>query len=407
MIQDDSHFEIAALISKFLKGELTAEERKRLDAWVAADEDHQRIWQRLTDASYLEEARNTWRSEDLERAWASLERAAFRKPGNAGWRRGLRHAAIWLPFILMAGGAGWWWWQGQTMHSPAVISQAQRVGHDIVPRGKVARLQMGDGRTVNLDGSGQDSLQEQDGTLVYKRGSRLSYQPSQGSRNEKEDVYNTIITPRGGEYQVTLADGTNVWLNAASSLRFPVSFNQTERLVYLSGEAYFEVAEDARHPFKVVANGIQVSVLGTRFNIDAYGGGRNDRIVLAQGSVRVEGQTAGSVNTRSVLLAPGQQAIWKAQSDSLWVKPVNVEAAIAWKNGLFLFDSESLGSIMRKLSLWYDIQVKYDAGVDRQFHFTGRIQKYDNIGGILHLLELTGKVKFRMTGRQLEVMPQK
>lgn len=403
MKEPASYFEVAELIAGFLNNELTQEQRQRLYDWIAADEQHRRLWERLTDPGYLQERYAAWGQADPDRAWAALQAAVARPaPRRAAWKKAWRAAAVWVP-LLMLGALGWWWLSGR--HRPEAPPQASAVqGRDIVPRGKVARLQLANGQLIALDGSGQDSLREEDGTTVYKRGSRLSYDAGRTSQGTL--VYNTVFTPRGGEYQIRLADGTAVWLNAASSLRFPTQFSGSERRVYLSGEAYFEVSSDARRPFTVVTGDLEVAVLGTRFDLCSYTEDAGSRVVLAQGAVRVKALAMAGKPGAETLLAPGQEARWTAGREGLQVGPANVEGALAWTEGLFLFDGESLGSIMRRLARWYDVDVVYEKGVDKQFHFTGRIQKYDSIGGILHLLELTGKVKFRMQGRRLYVGPK-
>lgn len=402
MAKDISHFEAAKLIGRFLKGELPAEETERLNAWIAESEHHQAIWHRLTDPGYLERSGDRWKSADTEKAWSMLEGQLGMETKRSGrfWLRKFSVAACWIVAIAGFGTAGWWLWHGGLFSGGA--EKMSLVGENIVPRGKVATLTLGNGKQVPLNGAGLDSIQSQ-GALVYKMGSRLNYATARQLTAHEESVYNVITTPRGGEYQVTLSDGTSVWLNAASSLRFPVRFSGGARTVYLTGEAYFEVAEDAVHPFNAVVDNVNVTVLGTRFNINAYANGEGKRITLAEGSVRVQDQTSGSKTAGGVLLTPGQQAVCGPEGTAIAVRPVNVDAVLAWKDGQFLFERETLGALMDRLARWYDVDVIYDSGVNKQMHFTGRIQKYDNISGILHLMEITGKVKFEMEGRKLEV----
>jgi ferric-dicitrate binding protein FerR (iron transport regulator) len=193
-------------------------------------------------------------------------------------------------------------------------------------------------------------------------------------------------------------------LNAASSLRYPTRFTGKVRKVFLSGEAYFEVAEDERHPFVVDAGNTNVTVLGTKFNISSYTNDPGQKITLAEGSVLVNEKR--NDKNKGVVLKPGFEAVIRNNENNVRVNKANVEAALAWKNGMFIFDSESLGSLMRKLSRWYNVDVKYDDGVDTLFHFTGRIRRYEDIAGILHLIELTGKVKFSLRQHEIEISPK-
>ena len=401
MAKNISNFEIASLISRFLKGTLSAEETGRLNAWIAENEDHRAIWQKLTDPDYLESRGGRWKSADTERAWKTIDGMLERKKKepNRLWLKKLRVAAFWIIAVAGMGTAGWWLWHGGLPSRDN--EKTLLVGENIVPRGKVATLTLGNGRQVALNGAGLDSIRIK-GTQVYKMGSRLNYVNAHKTA-ANELIYNVITTPRGGEYQVTLSDGTSVWLNAASSLRFPVYFSGRQRTVYLTGEAYFEVAKDAAHPFNVVVDNLNVTVLGTRFNINAYNEGGAERVTLAEGSVRVQKEIPDLKTNRSVLLTPGQQAVCTPEGGGIQVRPVNVAAVLAWKDGQFLFEGETLGDLMNRLARWYDVDVVYDSGVNKQMHFTGRIQKYDNISGILHLMEITGKVKFQMEGRTLEI----
>ena len=202
---------------------------------------------------------------------------------------------------------------------------------------------------------------------------------------------------------VELSDGTKVWLNAASSLRYPTQFNGKERKVYLTGEAYFEVAKDAAHPFMVKADRMDVTVLGTKFNVSSYPDDPIQRTALAEGSVLINDAGQLAENGDGVMLKPGYEAAIRKNGRRIHVNKVNMEAALAWKNGMFIFDGESLGSMMRKLSRWYNVEVKYDDGVDTLFHFTGRIRRYEDITGILRLIELTGKVGFTLKDHELHV----
>jgi ferric-dicitrate binding protein FerR (iron transport regulator) len=403
MKRPDPYMKIARLIAKSLKEELTTEESAWLEAWVTESAPNRAIYDRLMQADYLEEQLSFWEHHDAGTYWPAMAEAIAQD--RSRWRRTIqgvrRYAAVLLPLILVCG-AGWYW----ISHFPRHKAEAQHdslAGVHIMPRGKVAQLVLGSGRVINLNDSVQEVVTEKDGTHVRNKASALSYVA--GNQHSGTAVYNTLITPRGGEYQVTLSDGTKVWLNTASSLRFPTRFQGKQREVTLTGEAYFEVAKDEKHPFIVRANNTKVTVLGTKFNISAYADDPGQKITLTEGSVRVHNDEDPARSNNGVLLKPGYQAVFFKDNHHIDVAKANLEATLAWKNGLFLFDGESLGSIMRTLSRWYDVHVVYADGVDTRFHFTGRIHRYENITGILHLLELTGKVEFSMNGRQLEVVP--
>jgi transmembrane sensor len=208
--------------------------------------------------------------------------------------------------------------------------------------------------------------------------------------------YNTLTTPRGGEYQVVLADGTKIWLNASSSITYPTVFNNKERRVKLSGEAYFEVAKDARKPFYVnTANG-QIRVLGTHFNISAYSDDEVTSTTLLEGAVQV------TKNQSSSLLKPGQQASISYGSDYIKVTEAKIDEVMAWKNGYFVFDEDNIADIMKKVARWYDVDVQYHGPTDDQ-KFGGTFHRSKSITELLHYLEKIGNIHFLITGRRITV----
>ncbi len=262
-------------------------------------------------------------------------------------------------------------------------------------------LTLADGTKINLDKAENGEIAHQAGwTISKKEGSQLVYslvtpgeQPSRGN-----SLFNVIETPRGGEYQVILPDGTRVWLNAASSLRYPAVFAGSERRVELRGEAYFEVAHNSKMPFRIKSNHQLVEVLGTHFNISSYADDKIIKTTLLEGSVAVSvGNDIASQN-----LKPGQQAVVGHTGSSIRIKNVDVEESIAWKNGYFLFNDESIESIMRKVARWYDVDVEYTGKIP-SVGFNGTVLKSKNISGVLKILELTKAVHFKVKGRRVMV----
>lgn len=286
-------------------------------------------------------------------------------------------------------------------HKTDPVEQAVKLDkHVILPGGKRAMLTLADGSKVMLDDVNAGRIASQGTVQVTKTADgRLAYSSSTGSPSSlrpDEDSYNIVETPRGGQYQVTLPDGTVVWLNAASSLKYPVSFKGGERRVELSGEAYFEVAHNKKLPFRVVSNKQRVEVLGTHFNIQAYKDENSWKTTLLEGSVSI------SSLKNSSLLAPGQQA-QITESGTISVSQANTEEAIAWKNGYFRFHREGIESIMRKVSRWYDVEVEFKGGGSDE-KFNGTISSSKNIGQVLEVLEATNKVHFKIEGRRIIVM---
>jgi len=264
----------------------------------------------------------------------------------------------------------------------------------VMPGCNKAVLTLADGSTVTLDSAGNRQIQQGSAT-VRQQGGQLQYTVHAGVADVR---YNTLSTPHGGQFRLTLPDGTRVWLNAASSLRFPTAFTGRERKVELSGEAYFEVAGHAAMPFRVAVRDMEVAVLGTHFNVMAYNEENHISTTLLEGAVQVRhGQQA-------VTLRPGQQAVLRGSTGALNVLPGDTEGAVAWKNGYFKFSNEDIQSVMRRVSRWYNVTVEY------QGDFSGRaiwgtVSRFGNISEVLQMLELTGAVHFDMTGRTITVYP--
>ncbi|MRG44206.1 DUF4974 domain-containing protein [Chitinophaga sp. SYP-B3965] len=266
----------------------------------------------------------------------------------------------------------------------------------IVPGGKKAILTLADGSSITLDDAQKGKLTMQGHTNIVKQDEgELVY--DQQTTTSSITLYNTIRTPRGGEYQVVLPDGSKVWLNAASSLRFPTEFSGKERRVELTGEAYFEVAKNKLSPFIATVNGMEVTVLGTHFNIKAYEDEANIRTTLLEGAVRV------TLQEQSVVLAPGQQAAVLSGNKNIKVRQVDVEEQVAWKNGYFHFSGEKIAVVMKQLERWYDLDIVYEG--QPTHHFTGTISRNADITKVLKTLEMTGGARFRTEGRKITVLP--
>lgn len=261
-----------------------------------------------------------------------------------------------------------------------------------------ATLILSDGRKVLLKDKGKDLISKDAYVTISKdRDNRLTYQSNNQASGGDKVLFNTLITPRGGQYTLVLADGTKVWLNADSRLVFPINFNGKERVVQLIGEAYFEVVKNKSKPFKVVTDQKTVEVLGTSFNVSAYSHERYHTTLLS-GAVKMR-FGAGP----PVLLSPGMQATLNSKQ-SFDVSAVNAEDAIAWKKGVFLFKSENIQCVMQKIARWYDVEVEYKGDVYGK-KLGGSVSRYEKLDELLKTIELTGKVQFKIEGRRVTVMP--
>jgi len=271
----------------------------------------------------------------------------------------------------------------------------QRFKNDVLPGSDKAILTLGDGSTILLDEAQNGTIAQQGNSKIIKLDGRLSYDPT--NETSKEIIYNTISTPKGGQYQLELPDGSKVWLNATSSIHFPTSFTGTERRIEITGEAYFEIAKNPNMPFIVNVNNSEVQVLGTHFNINAYNDEDNVKTTLLEGSVRF-------VNDHNInILKPGQQAQLTKDGTTKVEGNVDVDEVVAWKNGMFAFENAGIETVMRQFSRWYDVEIEYKGKTDDQF--IAEMRRNIKLSDALKALELTGKVKFEIQGKKIIVLP--
>ena len=291
--------------------------------------------------------------------------------------------------ILIAFGIG-----AYVYFRPAKPETMAIVKKDIAPGSNKAVLTLSSGHQITLEDAKNGNLAQQGSSVIHKADNSLvTYQAGKpGNAAADANELNTITTPRGGQYQVILPDGTHVWLNAVSSIRFPVAFAGNVRNVETSGEVYFEVAKDARKPFTVTTAGQTVRVLGTHFNVMAYPEENNIITTLLEGSVKI------TKNNISKMLKPGEQAIVR---QDVKIMPADVDDAVAWKNGITSFNDADIKSIMRKVSRWYDVDIEYQGQVSDRL-FTGSISRKSNLSALLKILTLN-HIRFSIEGKRLIV----
>jgi len=279
------------------------------------------------------------------------------------------------------------------------IVQTAPANNDIPPGGNRAILTLADGKRIVLDSVDIGTVATQGESRVEKTGDgHLAYTVQQ-TPNNTETVYNTLSTPRGGQQQLTLPDGSRVWLNSVSSISFPTAFTGDERRVELMGEAYFEIAKNAKQPFRVIVDKReQVDVLGTDFNVNAYPDEAEIKTTLLNGSIRL------SKDNASILMKPGQQALLPGNGKIQLIAHADIEQAVGWKDGKFIFKGTNIRAIMRQAARWYDIDPMYEAGTD-SLDFSGEISRKENISQLLQLLEATGTIRFSIQGKKVIVKP--
>ncbi|QKJ28567.1 FecR domain-containing protein [Mucilaginibacter mali] len=270
--------------------------------------------------------------------------------------------------------------------------------HDIAPGGNKAVLILANGQQINLTNAKNGRLAKEANMLINKTADgKVVYQSDKQNKAATELAYNTLKTPRGGKYDLTLADGTRVWLNAASSITYPSAFNGPDRQVEITGEAYFEVVHNAAKPFRVKVAGQTIEDLGTHFNINAYADEPAIKTTLLEGSIRV------SNSTGNLVLKPGQQAVIKADQNITIDAGADMEEAIAWHQGLFKFNEASTEMVMRQLSRWYDVDVSYEGKIPPR-QFSGKIYRNASALKVSDILSYK-QIHFRLEGRKIIVMP--
>ena len=303
--------------------------------------------------------------------------------------------------VLIFFAAGTWFWVNtkDSHKNQHQIVQSDPIKTIITPGRNRAVLTLANGKKLDLDDTQTGIISRQGASIVSKTADgKLDYGNNMDTQDQNAVTYNTIETPRGGQYQLTLADGTAVWLNAGSSLKYPTTFTGKERKVELTGEAYFQVAKNKEQSFSVSLNGMKVEVLGTHFNVMAYHDENTIETTLLEGLVKL------TKDGSSTMLKPNQQGVLNNGASNFRVHAVNAENVIAWKNGYFKFDNENIETIMRKVARWYDVDISYKGNLKSQ-NFGGTVPRFKDISQLLTTLELTGTVHFKIDGRRITVMP--
>lgn len=388
--------EMELLLRKIDEGELpesfTAALRQRWEVAKQKDQTDSRAWDEKFAAMMEAEKRDN--PPPLKRIMTSGQRM-------------IRYAAAVLLLVAM----GTWYWSARNktaLPAPATQQTASLLD-ELKPGSPGAILKLSNGQEIVLDSADNGILAIQGNTKIIRRNNQIFYDET--ASNQTEALYNTVTTPKGRQYQLILADGSKVWLNAASSIRYPTLFTGEKRQVEITGEVYFEVAHqtlknnpangaaEVRMPFIVkVSNGEEIEVLGTHFNINAYDDEPAVKTTLLEGSVKVS-----TVVGHTAVLKPGQQSA-VAQNGSIRImKEVNIDAVMAWKNGYFSFDQTDLATLMRQIGRWYDVDISYEGAIPVR-KFGGEISRDNNASQVLKIMEESG-VRFKIEGRKIIVLP--
>ncbi|MGJ7030515.1 FecR family protein [Niabella hirudinis] len=384
------------LLKSFANNAIAGEEIEEMLSLLRQDTNDAALYALIEDLRSETDGKAPDTAVDWERVWNAIRPV----PSGMKWHW-WRAAAV---FIGILGIALYLWLNRREAAKPELAKAApvQQQQKDIQPGGDRAVLTLADGSQIVLDSTANGKLAQQGSVEVIKlTNGQIVYKKAGGKENEL--LYNTMSTPRGGQYKLVLPDGSKVWLNALSSIRYPASFAGNERGVAITGEVYFEVARDPAHPFKVSLlpasgkKGMEVEVLGTHFNVNAYGDEPLVNTTLLEGSVKVK-QAAGSI-----VIRPGQQAQVNSAGKMNVASNVDVAGVVAWKEGHFVFRDTDLKTIMHQLARWYDVDVKYEGDIPERY-FTADISKNKPLSSVLKILEQSN-IRFEIRGQTLTVMP--
>lgn len=382
----EENFKISDIIFAYLKGTITDGEEKILKEWLDVSEKHRALLDRLTLSSSFRAKREVYRRFDAYYDCSALLRYIRRKKHLAVWRH---VAAAVLVFSCISGIL---YWRMSSSESETVLARQDA----LAPGKAVATLILFDGSEKKLD---DESFSLMEGNrLVENRQNRLIYETTLDPVKDTIEKYHEVIVPRGGEYRVTLSDGTDVWLNSESSLRYPVEFKGREREVWIHGEVYFSVKKDTLHPFVVNSNGLSIRVLGTEFNVRAYKDESRVITTLVDGRVIVESGTGLFYELR-----PSQQLVYTPRDGRGEVSDVDTEFYVSWRKGIYLFETSRLEEIMTLISRWYDVHVFYQAQELKEITFSGRLKRHEDARSLLEVFEQLGGIQFTVNGNTVIV----
>ena len=390
----EDNLRIADLISAYLLERLTPAEEKELNDWLKLNSKNRELFDQIVNEQKLESGLESLKSFDSAGALTKIKQhpqlLTKTKVSYIRWTT-IAAAASVLLFLSIG---GYFLLHKQTPKQQ--IAQNQPLHNDIAPGGNKAILTLGNGKKIVLTDAKNGTIAKEDNKIIKKGiDGTVSYEANGSTGNNRQLTYNTVTTPRGGQWPVVLPDGTKVILDAASSIKYPVSFNGNERKVEITGQVYFEVAHNTAKPFRVTVKGQTIEDLGTHFDINAYEDEPAIKTTLLEGSVKV------SKDGQSVLLKPGQEAI--LQGHQIKVADADIELAVAWKNGLFQFDNAPLPEVMRQLSRWYDVDITYEGKIpDRAF--SGKLYRNVKASQVLDILAYK-KIHYRIEGKKIIITP--
>ena len=385
--KENNIFQLARIIAASLRGKANDEEQRTLREWLSVSTRNKKIYDGFKDGKRLEQKIVESRQINWEKDYQQFITKRQRTRKNRRMKTIIRYAAI-LTLPIVAASI----FLLQKNDRQAIVS----ISEVIKPGEHKAVLITGGGERITLSDSTLSPIQEQNGMIVNVTNNKVSYiLPEDSLCTQGSPIFNTLQIPRGGEYFVILDDGTKVWLNAETEIRYPVQFTGNKRVVYLDGEAYFTVAPDKKKPFTVVSTHASVSVLGTQFNFRAYPDEQDVQTTLVSGSVIMQSEKY----KQQIKLVPGEQGVLEKRSANLTKQEVNTYLYTAWKDGRFAFRDARLEDLFNILARWYDLSVFYQSPEAKDIRFTGDLNKTDDFKSILKIIEQNERVTFTVNQR--------
>jgi transmembrane sensor len=376
---------ITYLLKSYTSKTCTREELNELFAYLAAAENNEALYDTIEEAYQDIHPGSELPEIDYESVFDNI---ILQSPARKLFV--FRSVAAAAALLFLAVTALWWVGRNKTDTNSTIGT----VFTDVSPGTNKATLTLADGSTVTLDSAGNQVISHGSTNITQQNGQLLYAAQKAGAGIQ----YNKLATPRGGQYRVTLPDGTKVWLNSSSTLKYPTAFTGSQRIVELEGQGYFEVASNAAQPFKVLVNDMEVQVLGTHFDVMAYKDETTVNTTLLEGKVQVK------EGANLQLLKPGQQALRNNQNHTISVQEADVKKVMAWKNGLFVFNNMALPAILREIARWYDVDIIYQTLPSTEL-YGGGIGRNLHLSNVLSLLETSGYNHFKLDGRKVIVLP--
>ena len=392
MLMNDKEilFKISLLISKSLSGNITKGEQAELDSWREENEYNQRLFEQICSETTMREKFDQYKHSNVQTAFDAFVKKREELHSRRRWIGTLsRYAAIIIVPVLVV---VFYYSKKETVK---VTERSQFASELATIQRNLPVLTLSNGKEMVLYNQ-ELLLEEENGVRIsVNEEGRMQYDKADSVGAEM--VYNTLTTPSQCDFMFILADGTRVWMNAKSSLRYPVAFQGRERVVYAEGEIYLEVARDEKHPFFVMLNGMKVEVLGTSFNVNSYADEDYAEVTL------VEGRVAAHVDDKSYDLLPSRQLRWDKKNESVDIRIVNVDDYIAWKRGQYVFKGRSLEEVAKVLERWYDMEIIFEDEKSKKTVYTGVINKEENFDAFVLRLRETSSLSCRMESNRLYI----